>query len=147
MSIDAINTSSQMMPGLQRPDPSEIASNVIQKKDADGDGVLSIDEMGKIADKFTEIDADGDGLVTEDEILSDLASRLEERGLIPPMNGEKPNINQLKSMLSQMGISNSDDEDTTYDTISTLLDNMGVSKEESTNIMETLQSNGLSIFS
>lgn len=54
-----------------------------QSLDADGDGMVSFDEMLAVyptttAETFTGIDADGDGMVSETELVA-----AQEAGLVP----------------------------------------------------------------
>ena len=60
------------------PDASQIASNVMDSADTDGDGVLSVSESGLSDDEFSILDTDGDGSVTADELQSGIQSRMDE---------------------------------------------------------------------
>ena len=48
---------------------SKLASQFIQKRDADGDKALNATEFGGARQLFDKIDSDSDGLVTQDEML------------------------------------------------------------------------------
>ena len=69
---------SQMMNKMGRmrdPDPSVFAAKMMEHKDANGDGVLSLEEVSSgersmPEEVFTRIDADGDGLLTQEEIAA-----------------------------------------------------------------------------
>lgn len=78
----------RMMGGGPPPPPPEadfedMASTIISDEDADGDGVLSLDETEFDEDKFAEIDTDGDGYLSQEEIQADLEANMPP----PPMGG------------------------------------------------------------
>jgi len=49
-------------------DPSEFASKIMEKDDADGDGYITLEESGKDEEFFNKIDADGDGRINLEEL-------------------------------------------------------------------------------
>lgn len=57
---------------------AEMASDLVSELDTDGDGVLSMSELGLDEETFAAIDADGDGLATTDEITADMAANRPE---------------------------------------------------------------------
>lgn len=62
----------------QPPDPDEMAASIVEKDDQDGDGFLSLAETPLDEDRFNEIDADGDGLVSADELSADAQEHMSE---------------------------------------------------------------------
>jgi hypothetical protein len=87
MSIERVGGMMWMrgMGGMERPDADEIADRMISKRDEDGDGALSTEELGKLGDKMIEADSDGDGLISRDELLSKVTERLENMMMRGPM--------------------------------------------------------------
>jgi Ca2+-binding EF-hand superfamily protein len=65
---------------MQNAVPSEFAAKIMARKDSDGDGALSLEEMsgGKRSmpeDVFARIDSDGDGLLTQEEMTTAMEDR------------------------------------------------------------------------
>lgn len=54
------------------------SSEIMEKDDADGDGVLSIDETPLTEEMFSDADTDGDGYLTLEEIQAGEAARESE---------------------------------------------------------------------
>lgn|GEM_PF-5317504 len=70
-SISIMNYASQAQKsGMQgrELDPSEFASKIMEKDDADGDGYITLEESGKDEEFFNKIDADGDGRINLEEL-------------------------------------------------------------------------------
>lgn len=64
---------------------SQLASQIVQKDDANGDGLLSASETKLDSDMFKKLDADGDGKLTTDELVSGLQNnRMRPMGPPPP---------------------------------------------------------------
>ncbi|MGE4505828.1 MAG: EF-hand domain-containing protein [Desulfovibrionaceae bacterium] len=64
----------------------EFASNIINDKDQDEDGLLSLEEAGIGEDHFATADADGDGYLSGEEIQADLENRKEQADLMGKLN-------------------------------------------------------------
>ncbi len=104
------------MGGMRKPDMDEMDSrmsqDIISEKDADGDGVLSAEELGVSAENLSAVDTDGDGVVSQAELTASLKSHREEMmaengGQMPPPPdgaggtgaGGKPGTDSLISSL------------------------------------------------
>ncbi len=57
---------------------TELSTRIMSDKDADGNGLMSLQESGLTEDQFGNIDADGDGSATSDELTTALKSKREE---------------------------------------------------------------------
>jgi Ca2+-binding EF-hand superfamily protein len=71
---DKINSGS-MPPMAPPPSAGDMASNIMDELDTNGDDVLSIDEIskgGERAQKILGADTDNDGIVTMDELVTDI---------------------------------------------------------------------------
>ena len=164
MTIEGISQTSQSMPlmgmgHMQPPNPTEMSSNLINDLDTDGDGLLSISELeaaGQFGEEIATADTDGDGNVSQEELISQIVEKMEEMGKPPMMmDGQMPDINDIKGLLAQMSTESSNDDDDTeqtqldaqsgYDMISQILDRMGMSEEESENILNMLQNSQLNL--
>ncbi|WP_158089590.1 EF-hand domain-containing protein [Magnetofaba australis] len=110
-----------------------MSQNLIDEKDVDGDGLISLEESGLDESMFNEIDTDGDGLHSQEEIMAqmeaheaEIMQRFEEGGMMPPppmQGGQGLSQSQASSkmeMLLQM-LQSSDSEDSE---ISDLLSNL-----------------------
>jgi len=64
------------------PDSDEIAASIVEQDDADGDGLLSLEETPLDEDRFSTIDADGDGFISAEELSADAQSNMEQQGLM-----------------------------------------------------------------
>lgn len=63
----------------------DMAGQLINDNDTDGDGLLSVKEMDISEDQFAELDTDGDGQVSSDEIATGLADHAQGlRDLVNP---------------------------------------------------------------
>jgi Ca2+-binding EF-hand superfamily protein len=65
--------------GMQKPSASDMVSKIFEELDANGDGVLSADEISKAGKKAQNIigaDANGDGVVTKDELSADITKKM-----------------------------------------------------------------------
>jgi Ca2+-binding EF-hand superfamily protein len=94
MTVSAIGQGMSMLSlySMQKPSASDIVSKILGNLDADGDGALSTEEIGK-AGKFAKhllkADANGDGVVTKDELLSDITKKMDS-GMMSPMGAMQP---------------------------------------------------------
>lgn len=95
----------QAPPDMEQMD-AEMAQGILEEKDADGDGVLSAEELGVSAENLSAVDTDGDGVVSESELTASLKSQREEMmadngGQMPPppdgmgAAGGKPSTDSL----------------------------------------------------
>lgn len=151
----AISEIGQNMPmpgmcGMRPPSASDMSSRVIDDLDTNGDGVLSIEEIrkgGERAQKILDADADGDGNVTEDELISKITKDMQNMEGFPGLpDGEQPDINQLKSILAQMGTEQSDESaQSGTDLLTQILNQLNLSNDEIETVLEMMQSSGVSV--
>jgi Ca2+-binding EF-hand superfamily protein len=67
---------------LQPPSADDLASQIIQSLDTDGDGALSKDEISKsgdLAQKILNTDTNNDGIVTKNELVADIQKNMASR--------------------------------------------------------------------
>lgn len=91
----------QMMPffgagSMKPPDAIEMSGKILEEKDSDGDGVLSIGELGISEDRFSAADTDGDGFLSQDELIADISKMMESAP--PPlmtMSDQTPNVSKI----------------------------------------------------
>ncbi len=69
---------------MQDIDTGELAASIIENDDADGDGVLSLDETPLDEDTFNSIDTDGDGFITAEELSTDMEANMAQGMSAPP---------------------------------------------------------------
>lgn len=104
----------------EKPTAAETASMLINNNDTDGDGNLSVDELGFSDELYEAMDTDGDGLLTEEELSAgvtnnqeqfdqELMAKMAEEGMAPPP-------------MNQAGAASAYQEQ--YDLTSTLLDSV-----------------------
>ena len=76
---------------MQKPDASEIANQIINNRDKDGDGALNADELGKLSDRMGLVEADfnEDGLIDQEKLVSKISEKLEQMEGLPRMRGLK----------------------------------------------------------
>jgi len=87
----------RMMPGVrfmncsQKPDASEIANQIINNRDKDGDGALNADELGKLSDRLgvVETDFNEDGLIDREKLVSKISEKLEKMEELPKKRGPR----------------------------------------------------------
>lgn len=56
----------------------EMSAKLIEKQDADGDGLLSADEFSIDSEKFANLDEDGDGLLNQSELTTGAQAKMQE---------------------------------------------------------------------
>jgi Ca2+-binding EF-hand superfamily protein len=132
--VGGMGNYSSMMPmqGMRQKDPEKMFSKI----DASGDGGIDQAELNSFAEKISEktgqtidsesglanFDANGDGKLD----MGELKSLMDDSGLQPP----NPNYFMVMSAYSK----NQED-----DSISSLLETLNDSTEESTSLLESLQ--------
>lgn len=83
----------------QPPSAADLVSEVIGKNDANGDGLLSVDELsGLNSDSFSSMDSDGDGSLSSDELTTSFSS------LMDSMKNKEISPQEFGSFLSSMGL-------------------------------------------
>lgn len=135
---------------VQRPSATDITSKIMGKADVNGDSALSVDElsgMGRIGEKIGAADSNGDGLVTNDELVNKITEQMETMmagGLPGLMSGDMPSISQLKSMMAEMAASFEEEGEprSSSDMISSLLDKLQVSDEDSQALLDIFNDSG-----
>jgi Ca2+-binding EF-hand superfamily protein len=81
---------------IRPPNAAKMSEKIIDKRDTDGDGALSIEEFGFSEDKFKAADADGDGLISQDELLAQINEQLRSRIENPMIMGDfKPDPGKI----------------------------------------------------
>lgn len=157
MNVDGIGQFNQMMQGMQGmrgmppapPSAEDISTKTFDEKDTNEDGVLSAEELGISEEAFSSLDTDDDGAVSQDELVAKIAEILQ----ITDQDGEKPDINAIKSALAEIGITMPEKpgdgpqgpppppagEQTGYDLISQGLNQLGLTEEEQSSILETIK--------
>lgn len=95
------STMMQQMQQTQRKEPpsaEELADKIMEASDANGDSLLSIDELNISEELFENMDEDGDGTLSNSEILNSLSSMLED------MKNKKTSPQEFGQLLSDMGL-------------------------------------------
>ncbi len=83
-----------------------VSSHIIDKKDKDGDAKLSLEELGRKAEKYQKADTDNDGYITQQEINSALNAKINA--------GAKKNtfsfdsLNSFKSFIGKLRTENTE---------------------------------------
>jgi hypothetical protein len=137
------------------PPPLEeaLGSDIMSSLDTDGDGSLSVTELGKYADKLSDADTNGDGLISEKELVAKLKEKMEEMGMTPPPpppDGEKPDFADILSKIDENSSTDSTSSTNTTDKtgedlVNRLLTQLGFSTDEAESFMSMLQNNGVSV--
>ncbi|MCJ2165379.1 MULTISPECIES: EF-hand domain-containing protein [unclassified Pseudodesulfovibrio] len=95
MSISALGGSdmsvglAEMMQAARKssqPSSDDIAQSIVEQDDADGDGLLSLEETPLDQDRFNKIDADGDGFISAEELSADAKQNMAAANM-PPRGG------------------------------------------------------------
>ncbi|MBN2307718.1 MAG: EF-hand domain-containing protein [Candidatus Hydrogenedentes bacterium] len=95
MAIGAISGFSSQLGGVDMSQYAQkMAGRLLEYTDSDGDGALSIDEVGLSEDVFGEIDTDGDGVLSLEEIQADMASQAQPAGPPPPPRPESVDLSE-----------------------------------------------------
>ncbi|NLX59475.1 MAG: hypothetical protein GXY74_10355 [Phycisphaerae bacterium] len=146
MDVSGISASmAKLMGTIAKTDTEGVADRVIHRNDADGDGALTIGELGVDQDEFAATDTDGDGVVSRSELVARIASRLNE--LTNLVLGETDSgvgdLSQIKNLFEML--SSQSQDKTGYDTIVDLLTSLGVSTEDTEKLVALLEQNGLDV--
>ena len=99
MEISGLGFRQEILSTGKLPQAGEISSRLIEKRDQDGDGQLSANELGGNSERFSKADLDQDGLLSENEIIKQFESKLSQFGFEP---GEEVNIHQLKNKMGML---------------------------------------------
>lgn len=154
MEINGFNSSNDMdlsvAGSMKRPSKEEIeelntnlsesiAEKLIEEKDENGDGVLSAEELGLSDEAFAALGTDSESFATAEELANYIKSKIgekmeekkppegEEPPQGPPPQGEPPKGGGPGGMISD------------------ILDEMGLSDEDSETIMELLQTTSINV--
>lgn len=111
-----------------------IAEKLIEEKDENGDGVLSAEELGLSNETFAALGTDSESCATAEELANYIKSKIGEKmeekkppeGEEPPQ-GTPPQGEGPAAMISE------------------ILDEMGLSDEDSETIMELLQTTSVNV--
>lgn len=93
--------------GDPEADAEKFSTKIMEENDADGDGLLSLEELEIDSEHFAKIDTDGDNLLSKEELQSDMQSKMEEMkakfeaGEMPPMGGMQSGAGGSLSMQMQ----------------------------------------------
>ncbi len=98
----------QLTMKMQGLDTDELASSILEQDDADGDGVLSLDETPLDEETFNSIDADGDGSITAEELSADMEANMAEGSAPPP---PPPNSEMSTDELASSILESTDTDD------------------------------------
>ena len=174
MSIDGINQGPPMAgpPRMKPPSAAKMSSEIISAKDADGDGVLSVEESTLSEDKFGVLDTNSDGSISEDELVIKLTEKLEamkekmDAGQMrpkgpPPSDGPPPagpppeeatdetdeltELERLLEMMNGVGAIMTDSIQSGADMYTMILEELGMSNEEQSDFFQMYQNNGMDI--
>ncbi len=104
---------SELAMRMQGMDPDEMAESIVAKDDADGDGVLSLDETPLDEDRFNSIDADGDGYISAAELSADAQENMEQGA--PAAAAQGSETQSAAASASGSGGSESEEEYDEYD--------------------------------
>jgi hypothetical protein len=118
----------------------EIAEKLIEENDENGDGVLSAEELGLSDETFAALETDSESFATAEELANYIKTKIgekmeekkppegEEPPAGPPPTGEAPNgAGGPAAMISE------------------ILDEMGISDEDTETIMEMLQTTSVDV--
>ncbi|BCS87954.1 EF-hand domain-containing protein [Pseudodesulfovibrio sediminis] len=119
MSISAIGSGSALgqMTGLSRsekPSSDDIAASIFERDDADGDGLLNLDETPLDEERFNSIDTDGDGFITAKELTADIEANMAEGMPVAPPGAQEQAATATGSGSADSSSSSENEEE--YDT-------------------------------
>jgi Ca2+-binding EF-hand superfamily protein len=146
-----METASPEMQGPPPPpqmDASSVSEQMMSELDTDGDGSLSTEETSSLSGELEGADTNGDGLISREELISSISSRMEQMGGLPGMAESRPDgLNMFKQMIG-MGMEQNENvsgTDNNISLITDLLGELGLSKEETENVLDIIQNARLDI--
>jgi len=146
MDVSGISASmARLMGNIAKTDPEDVADRVIHRNDADGDGALTIKELGVDQDEFAATDTDGDGVVSRSELVARIAALLNELTNLVLVETDSGigDLSQIKNLFEML--SSQSEDKTGYDTIVDLLTSLGISTEDTEKLVALLEQNGLDV--
>ncbi|MBN2473509.1 MAG: hypothetical protein JXB62_02790 [Pirellulales bacterium] len=144
MDVSGISLSMmKAMNNIAKTDPEEVAERVISRNDKDGDGALTLAELGVDQDEFTATDTNGDGVVSQEELVARITQRLNDLTGLVLDSAESTGITQLKNLFETLSAESEDES--SYNTILNLLTQLGVSSEDTNNLIALLEENGIDV--
>jgi hypothetical protein len=160
------------MHSRQKPDINELGDRIIQRRDKDGNGALTLDELGKLSERLrlVEADFDEDGLIDREKLISRISEKLEGIGKesadeVAETQGisdteptdvvaETQNISDTKPadvVAEAPSISDTGSADVVAeaqsisDLVQQLLSQLDLSKEQTESFLETMKNYGINI--
>lgn len=100
MNINAISGYFGQMINNPQKIAQELSSRIIAKKDANGDGKLTIQELGKKEAQFQKADINNDKLLTKDELITTLTDKIHSRN--QELGNSLTTLNSIKSVLGKL---------------------------------------------
>ncbi|QJB56089.1 EF-hand domain-containing protein [Pseudodesulfovibrio sp. zrk46] len=110
---EEMNLMGQLTMQMAGIDPSQMAASIFDQDDADGDGLLTLDETPLSEEIFNSIDTDGDGSISAEELTADIESKAAEGMPAPPPGAQE----QAAAASSESSSSSSSDSEEDYDVL------------------------------
>ena len=145
MEISGLGFRQEILASGQLPDAQEVSGRILQKIDQDGDGFLNAAELGDRIDRLAGADQDEDGLISQSELVQQIEAKMAEFG--GPMLGERPGIQQLKSMMGaiQQKISLERGSLDQGENLFSMLDSLEGSEEEKDRLKQIVENNPFNV--
>ena len=144
MEISGVGFHHELLAAGRPPGPEELSGKIMQRMDQDGDGLLSVDELGDRADRLTGADTDEDGLISQEELLTRIEAQMAEFGGLQP--GEQPDIQRFKSMMGHLAHQHGLDGHENQDHVFSILDELDASEEDKKSIKEAVVNAPFDVF-
>lgn len=130
-------------------DSESMSENIIEMLDTDGSGDISTSEleaMEALSQQIGQSDADGDGIITKDELSAQIAQEMEQRGDMPPPpegeGREDMSLNSFKDILTSLSESDEETSDmSAIDKIKNYLTQLNFSEEDGDSFLNMLENN------